>query len=187
MRTIVFFLEEPSAKAMLEGILPKFLAEDVTPHYVIFEGKQDLEKRMPKRLRAWLPGDTYFVVLRDQDCGDCTAIKSALKQKCAEAGKPQTLVRIACRELEAFYLGDLRAVERALGPKNLSKQQGKRNFRNPDQLRSPSVELKRLAAHYQKLSGSRAIAPLLDIQNNRSLSFNALIAGIRKLVSEPPQ
>ncbi len=29
MKTIVFFLEEPSAREMLEGVLPRILPEDI--------------------------------------------------------------------------------------------------------------------------------------------------------------
>ncbi|WP_200344897.1 hypothetical protein [Halochromatium glycolicum] len=54
MTHLVFFLEEPSAKELLQGILPKVLPEPCTTQFVVFEGKQDLEKRLPIRLRAWL-------------------------------------------------------------------------------------------------------------------------------------
>lgn len=69
MRTLVFFLEEPSAKAMLEGLLPRLLPEDVHPRFVVFEGKQDLEKQLERRLRGWVQPDSAFLVLRDQDSG----------------------------------------------------------------------------------------------------------------------
>jgi len=46
MTQLVFFLEEPSAKAMLEGLLPRLLPESVYCRYVVFEVKQDLEKQM---------------------------------------------------------------------------------------------------------------------------------------------
>lgn len=44
---LVFFLEEPSAKAMLEGLLPKLFDTEINePQYVVFEGKSDLEKQI---------------------------------------------------------------------------------------------------------------------------------------------
>ena len=46
MSELVFMLEEQSARAMLEGLLPKLLPAEVTPRYVVFEGKQDLEKQL---------------------------------------------------------------------------------------------------------------------------------------------
>lgn len=182
MRKIVFFLEELSAEQMLRGVLPKILPETIIPHFVVFEGKQDLEKRLPMRLRAWQHPDALFVVMRDQDSGDCTAIKRGLVKKCTYSGKPDTLVRIACRELESFYLGDLKSVSQAIGPANIEKHQNKAKFRNPDTLASPSQELKKLAPSYQKVSGSRAIGPMLDLDNNKSTSFNTLINGVRRLI-----
>ena len=45
MIELVFLLEEPSAKAMIEGILPQLILEsDLVIRYIVFEGKQDLEK-----------------------------------------------------------------------------------------------------------------------------------------------
>lgn len=182
MTKLVFFLEEPSAKEMLKGVLPKLFPEGVTVQYVVFEGKQDLEKRLPIRLRAWLLPDCLFVVMRDQDSGNCVDIKSNLVKKADSAGKPNTLVRIACHELETFYLGDLSAVASAIGPSRLATQQQKAKFRNPDQLSNPAQELKKIAPLYQKVSGSRAIGAVLDIDNNHSKSFNTLVSGVRRLV-----
>lgn len=184
MTQLVFFLEEPSAREMLKGLLPKLLPANVTPQYVVFEGKQDLEKRLPIRLRAWQQPDAKFVVMRDQDRGSCKAIKQNLLEQCAASGKPDTLVRIACHELETFYLGDLNAVALSIGPDNIVRLQGKAKYRDPDRLANPAEELKKLAPSYQKVSGSRAIGPLLDIDNNRSNSFNALINGVRRLLGE---
>lgn len=178
MSNIVFFLEEPSAREMLKGVLPRVLPENASVQFVVFEGKQDLEKRLPKRLRAWLQPDVKFVVLRDQDGGDCAVIKRNLKRICDDAGKPDVLVRIACHELESFYLGDLDAVSRSIGPAALARLQEKAKFRDPDKLANPSEELKKIAPDYQKVSGSRAIGLLLSIENNRSESFNALLNGV---------
>jgi len=50
MMMLVFFLEEPSAEEMLKDVLPKILPKHVIPRYVVFEGKQDLEKQLEKIL-----------------------------------------------------------------------------------------------------------------------------------------
>ena len=185
MTKLIFFLEEPSAKAMLQGFLPKILPKDVYPEFVVFEGKTDLEKRLGRKLKIWSGSDTRFVVMRDQDNGDCLTIKNNLVQKCIDSGKPETLVRIACRELESFYLGDLEAVAQTIGPKNLVQYQKKAKYRNPDQLTKPSNELKKLAHTYQKISGSRSIGRKLDPKNNRSKSFINLVQGVQKLTGSP--
>ena len=75
MKNLVFFLEEPSAREMLKGLLPRILPDNIRIQYVVFEGKQDLEKRLPIRLRAWQVPNALFVVMRDQDSGDCIGIK----------------------------------------------------------------------------------------------------------------
>ena len=40
MSSLVFLLEEPSAKEMLKAIMPK-LAPDTSVDYIIFQGKTD--------------------------------------------------------------------------------------------------------------------------------------------------
>jgi hypothetical protein len=100
MSRLVFLLEEPSMRALLEGVLPR-LFPDLVFLLIPHEGWSDLEKSLPRKLRAWnFPGDR-FVVLRDNDGSDGRALKARLSKLCAEeAGRPDTLVRIACQELE---------------------------------------------------------------------------------------
>jgi hypothetical protein len=94
-------------------------------------------------------------------------------------------VRLACTELETFYLADLRAVEEALGIPGLSSKQASKKFRSPDRLGSPSHELKTLTRNrYEKVAGSRAIGHCLALDNDRSPSFRNLVAGIRRMEAE---
>lgn len=182
MKQLVFFLEEPSAREMLKGLLPRLFPDMGEPVFVVFEGKQDLEKRLPRRLKAWLQPGCAFVVLRDQDSGDCVEIKKRLVSLCHQAGQPGALVRIACRELESFYLGDLETVAAAIGPSSVARLSGKARYQDPDRLTNAAQELKRIAPGYQKLSGSRAMGPQMRLEGNRSRSFNALISGLNTLI-----
>jgi len=183
--TLVFCLEEESAKFLLEGILPRILQPQIDIRFLVFEGKQDLQSQLGRRLKGWLAPDTHFVVLHDQDSGDCVTLKARLKDICNEAGKPTAMVRIACHELESFYLGDLGAVERALQVSGLARQQGSRKFRDPDALNNAAQELKKISGKkYQKLSGSRLISLEMALDGtNKSTSFNQLCAGIRRLIA----
>lgn len=188
MRRLIFLLEEPSAEEMLKGILPRMLAEHIYPEYKVFEGKQDLEKKLPIILRAWRVPDCSFIIIRDQDSGDCLTIKQRLAKLWQDSGRTDVpmLIRIACRELESFYLGDLAAVEKGIGVRGIISMQSKKKYREPDKLGNPSAELRRLTAGcYEKVLGSRAIAPHLDLNGNRSQSFNALVSGIRHLMETP--
>jgi hypothetical protein len=187
MKELVFLLEEESAKAMLESLLPRILHPDIQPRFIPFLGKQDLERQMTKRLRGYVNREARFIVLRDQDSApDCIALKARLVARCRQAGRQgKTLVRIACTELETYYLADLRAVEQALKLKNLAQRQGSAKFRSPDRLGSPSKELDLLTmGAYQKVSGSREIGKHLDPANECSPSFKNLVKGIRRLESE---
>lgn len=182
MKRMVFFLEEPSAEEMLKAILPRILPDPVHPEFKIFEGKQDLEKGLGRILRAWRTPHCAFLILRDQDSGDCRTVKEKLVEICDHAKKRNVFVRVACRELESFYLGDLAAVEKGLGLSGIAKKQNNRKYRDPDRLGNPSQELERLTSGlYQKVAGSRAIAPYLHIDDNKSHSFKMLLGGIRKL------
>ena len=184
MNHLVFLLEEPSAKEMLNGLLPR-LHKDIDYRCIVFEGKQDLEKNLVRKIRGYRVSDSRFIVLRDQDAADCMDVKNKLIGLCHEANRNDAVVRIACRELESWYLGDLQAVEKGLGLSNIAKLQNKQKYRSPDLLHSPSKELERLTnKKYQKISGSRAIGCHLDLNNNCSNSFCIFIDGIKKLMDK---
>jgi hypothetical protein len=179
---LVIFLEESSAEALLEQLLPRLLPENVTFRCIPFEGKQDMEKQLGKRLRAWRKPDCSFVVLRDKDSADCRLVKQKLVDICQQAGKPEALIRIACHELESWFLGDLQAVESAMNVQGLSAKQNNKKFRNPDRLANPKQELRKLTKEqYQPVRDSRGIACYLSLNQNRSTSFNVFLSGIRQL------
>jgi len=180
VRNFVFFLEEPSAREMPKGLLPRIIpSNDMSFQYIVFEGKQDLEKRLPKKLKAWCKPESSFIVLCDQDSADCQIVKEKLRTVCHDNGHPNSLIRIACRELESWYLGDLQAVEKGLELNGLSRKQERAKYRNPDNLANAAQELDVLTKQvYQKVSGSRQIGPHLDLKKNRSHSFGVFVKGI---------
>ena len=107
MTCFVCFLEERSAEEMLKILLPKLLPvpKEVECSFAVFEGKQDLQKQINKKLRGWKKPNSVFLVMRDQDVTDCPSVKKELLKKIPPDKRDRTLIRIACRELEAFYLG----------------------------------------------------------------------------------
>ena len=185
MKTIVFFIEGKAEREMLNGLLSNVIPRDkgINIRYQTFQGKQDLEKNLVRRLRHWNLPDSAFVIMRDQDFEDCQVVKQGLVDLCQKSDKDNFLVRIACRELESFYLGDLKAVEEGLGIKGIAKQQRRKEFRNPDMIHKPSKKLKHLTDdRYHKVQGSRDIAPHLSLVGNYSHSFTVLIEGIQDIV-----
>ena len=172
---------EECLKVILQKIIPEDWHSTIIPH----EGKQDLEKSIPRKLKAFRSNESIqykFIILRDQDSGDCIQVKGKLQELCRSAGVNNALIRIVCRELESWFLGDLLAVESGLGIRNISGLQNKRKFRDPDKLGNPSEELKKLNHnHYNKISGARKISPYLDLENNKSKSFIQFLSGVDKL------
>lgn len=190
MSALVFLLEEESAKNMLEGIVPRLVPEGVRVQYMTFSGKQDLEKQMERKIRLWMEPDSRFIILRDQDSGDCTAIKTRLLELAKKTGKADVcLVRIACHELESFFLGDLAAVAQGLNLPALAGRQNRNPYRRPDSIANAAEELKKLTGNrYGKLAGSRAIGPCLSLDgSNRSHSFGVLVEAIYRQASLLPR
>jgi hypothetical protein len=179
MSTLVFLLEDRSMKELLEGLLPRLLPEGVEWKLIPHEGKSDLDRSIPRKLRAWQDPNARFVILRDQDSDDCRALKARLQDLCEPMAPGRVLVRSACSELESWYLGDLSALDRAFSC-SLSAQQGKRKYRDPDVLGSPSAELARLVPRFAKVSGARAPGAVLSLDANRSRSFAHFVAGVRR-------
>jgi len=177
---LVFLLEEYSMKVLLDTLLPRLfpaLPFLCVPH----EGKQDLEKSVPKKLRAWREPGVHFIVLRDNDQGDCRAHKERLLNLCRAGGRPDTLVRIACKELEAWYLGEPDALAEAFGDDRLRSIGNRERFRDPDAVQRPAAEVMRLVPEFQKVSGARLIASRLSRERNRSRSFGVLLDGIERI------
>lgn len=182
-KKLVFLLEEPSMEEFLNGFLPRVLTDDWLWECVPHQGKSDLEKSIPRKLRAWREPGARFVVIRDQDSGDCAKIKDRLQLLCDDSGgNRDVLIRIACRELESWFLGNLQAVDDAFGLNKLGRLQVNEKYRKPDKLLKPSDELKRLVPSYQKLSGARVMGRCLDIGENRSRSFRAFVTGIQNYI-----
>jgi hypothetical protein len=179
MKKLVFLLEEASMRELLKVLLPRFLPEGVEFQLVTHKGKQDLEKSIPRKLKAWQEPSLHFVVMRDQNSANCKELKQHLQELCQY--RPDTLVRIVCHELEAWFLGDLSAVEKAFQIKGLARQQPSKKFRNPDHLNNAAEELSKLVKSYRKLSGARAIAPHIDLTHNCSCSFQVFVKGVQKI------
>ena len=122
-----------------------------------------------------------FVIVQDQDTGDCRELKRKLVELCGDTTQ-EVLIRIACHELEAWYFGDLEAVSKAYG-KNITVLAKKKQYRVPDDIISPKRELKKYLPEHQQISGAKRIAQYIDINRNTSESFQALVSGVRKLIS----
>jgi hypothetical protein len=182
MGRVIFLVEDQTMQELLDTLLPRlFPSWRAGEHFLCIkhEGKSDLEKSIPRKLRAWAEPNARFVVLRDNDGADCILVKKKLRKLCADAGRADTLVRIACQEVEAWYLGDLPAMSKAFGS-NINTQPNKKRFNDPDRLSLPSAEVKGLIPSFQKTAGARLMAHYLSEASNSSESFQQFVSGVRR-------
>ena len=185
---IEFLLEEYSMKVFLESLLPRILPAEIkmNEHYFLraHAGKSDLKKSIPKKISAFnnLNTQVGIVILQDQDSNDCILLKNELVSLC---GVPQNnvkyLVRIVCRELEAWYLGDMDAIQKAYPKFVALKYKNKAKFRYPDDSNA-SDEIKKILPSFQKVEGARKISPHIDIKANRSHSFHQFVNGLKNFI-----
>lgn len=172
---------------LLEGLLPRFFPGMVKGvHFlcVKHDGKNDLEKSICRKLRAWREPGVRFVVMRDNDGGNCVDLKARLAGLCADNGRGDTLIRIVCQELESWYIGDLEALAAAFNKPRLETPGLAKRFTNPDSMLKPSIEIQQLIPEFQKRSGARAMGATLSASRNRSRSFSVFISGITAITQE---
>ena len=182
MVKLVFLLEERSMADLLEHLLPRLFPEiqfQCIPH----EGKRDLAKSVPRKLRAWREPGVRFVVMRDQNGADCRQVKARLVELCQRAGRDDVLVRVVCRELEAWYIGEPEALVRAFphAGERVQRELRRRRFRNPDEVVNPSAAVVQFIPEFQQRRGARRMAEYLS-RDNRSRSFQVFLEGVEGLV-----
>lgn len=124
-----------------------------------------------------------FCVVRDNDGADCKAVRRHLIELCRQGNRPDSVVRIACQELEAWYFGEPEVIARAYGRDDLLGIGSQERYRDPDSIVAPSFALAELLPEFQKVSGARLMGRELG-RTNRSRSFRVLVAGIDGLAME---
>lgn len=172
---------------VLEVLLPSILPQGyrlgenvfVRPH----QGKSDLKKSIPTKMRALshygIP--SLLVVLQDQDSHDCRVLKEELTDLCRQHGHCPFLVRIVCRELESWYLGDMDAIGQCYTSFKPDKYRQSAKFRNPD-LCNAADELSKLIKGFSKGYAARNIPSHMDVSVNNSESFRQFRDGLQRFL-----
>ena len=182
---IEILTEEPSMEYFLRGILPNVLPNDYKIDVNCFirahRGKSDLKKSIPKKMQAYSKYGypVKVLIIHDQDSNDCKNLKDELTTLCGITSIP-FFVRIACKELENWYFGQLDAIEKVFPETKASSLVNKAKFRNPDIL-SGSYEMNRMTKNFSKTQTAREIPQYMDINKNISKSFNHTIDAIKRL------
>ena len=191
LEKLIFLLEEPSMESALNNLLPQ-LANDIDCEIRQFQGKSDLLKQLPDRLRGyaqWLPSSWAIIVLIDRDDEDCLQLKQKLEHIATSSGLLTKTVasqgqafqvanRVAIEELEAWFFGDWQAVQTAY-PRVSTSIPNKATYRNPDGIKGGTWEalereLKRggyFKTGLRKIEVAREISKYMNASQNISHSF----------------
>lgn len=180
---MVFLLEERSMADVLRSLLPRLIPgwqESIDFTLIKHEGKADLEKSIPRKLKAWTQHAT-FVIVRDNDGGDCLALKTRLIALSQVNDRHYILVRIVCQNLESWYLGDPIAVATAYNKPEITKHVRKNEFMYPDMHGNGDQILARYIPEFKKGKGAQLIGPHLVPERSNSPSFKAFCDGVKKM------
>lgn len=184
---VEFLLEEPSMENFLLEILPRILPEGYKLNINCFlrphQGKNDLQKSIQNKIRAF--SNFYkpikVIIIHDQDYSDCKALKNHIFNICQQNGNCPVLIRIPCRELENWYLGDMDAIETVYPRFKASSYKYRSKYRVVDNCFG-AQELEKIITDFQKGYASKNIPKYMDIAINKSVSFNQFISGIKKFL-----
>ncbi len=184
-------VEERSMEVFLRELLPRLLGEKATFNVYPSQGKHDLLRNLPARLKgyaAWLPKGWRVIVIVDRDDQDCNELKEMMEKAAANAGLPtrssadaagwRVATRIAIEELEAWYFGDWSAVHEAY-PNVPATIAEKAAYRDPDRIAGGTWEtferVLRKAGYFEsglsKTEVARSIGRRMDAVRNHSHSF----------------
>lgn len=111
MITLHVFTEKASVKVFFENIIPDLLPDNASFRIYDHQGKKDLENALKNTLPtiSKTPG-ARVLITRDQDLEDCYRAKENIEKLIQNSCNCAYFIRIICRELEAWYLGDMKAI-----------------------------------------------------------------------------
>lgn len=186
-----FLVEELSMEIVLREIIPKIIGSKHTFNIRNFQNKDRLLKRLPERMKSYakyVNKDWIIVVLIDRDNDNCYELKKKLCKASSVITQATVLNRIVIEELEAWFFGDIPAIcnEYQRIPLSLSN---KKQFRNPDAIKGGTWEqLNQVLKKYgydtglQKREFAQRVAIHMNIDNNKSKSFQILRDSLRKII-----
>lgn len=191
MKHLFILTEERSLKIVLETLLPMVLPENVLFRVIPHDGKQDLERSLPKTI----PGlskvpEARIIISRDKDESDCVLLKEKLVKLINDHCQCPYKIRIVCKNLESWFLGDLPAVQSAYNRFQPGKYQMTSDFRDVDSIGNPTQLLQRIVPELQnsvslpKLKVAREISAGMVVDRNKSISFINFFKAIRSLIND---
>ncbi len=191
MICLYIFAEEESFKVVSDIILPQLIDENISFKVYPHQGKQDLEKAIKNTVPtiSKIPG-ARIIITRDQDQENCLDIKKRIDDSIKEKCNAPYKIRILCRQLENWFLGDLGAIEKSYSGFKASHYENKAEYRDIDSIQNAAQVLQNLIPEFKnqqylpKLKTAQTITTNMDITSNRSKSFQNYIKAIQELIQD---
>lgn len=188
---IIFLVEDYSMKNFLEGILPRLNLEADQFEIKHHRGKEDLLSHLARIVPTLSKRAQQIIIIIDQDQQNCLTLKNKISEKMANSNCKYQ-IRIACYELEAWFLGDFAAIAQCSPKFKPSFFQNKKQYRDIDRIPKPSRVLQEIVPDWKEIYGNKPqfakkIAPFISLekqnteQANRSHSFHVLLETLRSL------
>lgn len=188
---IIFLVEDYSMRKFLEGILPRLNLEAHQFEIKHHRGKEDLLSHLALIVPSLSKRAQQIIVIIDQDQQDCLTLKNKIKEKMAWSNCKYQ-IRIACYELEAWFLGDFAAIAKCSPKFKASFFQDKKKYRDIDHIPKPSRVLEEIVPDWKERYGNKPqfakeIASFISLEKqntekaNRSHSFHVLLETLRSL------
>jgi len=186
---IIFLVEDYSMKKFLEGILPRLGFQDYAFEIKHHRGKEDLISHLDQVIPSLSKRAQQIIVIIDQDKQDCVKLKNKIKAKMAWCSC-EYKIRIACYELEAWFLGDMEAIAECSPRFKARFFQGKEKYRDVDRIEKPSRVIEEIVPDWKESYASKpefakTIADFVSLERlnveeaNRSHSFHVLLETLR--------
>jgi hypothetical protein len=185
---LYIFTEETSAEKCFEAILPKIILDSQSFKILAHGGRENLKKALKTTLPKISESNGVRILITiDQDKHDCKNLKKELQEIIQKNCRCSYKIRIVCKELESWFLGDLEAISKAYPRFRADKYRNKSDMRNVDAINSPSKKLLKIITQLEgrkflsKNELSEKISNHLDLTKNTSNSFNQTVQAIKFL------
>lgn len=177
----IFVLTEEKSSAIIIKHLSISLKLNHRVRILSHDGFGDLKNSIPKKLNSQHHIMTRFIILCDADNADCAARKRQLVDLVPPNKRSKTIIRIACRELESWYIAQPDALQFAGTIKH--KISKRLLSRDPDQIDKIKEELKKYTHQRGQVDLAQKIGPHLKPDDIRSKSFFHFIAALQQSAS----